>query len=484
MNYRPDHLSLNSADLIAIEREFCERSLRNYTKRAWRVLEPNAQLQWGWALDAVSEHLEAVISGEIPKLLINVPPGCMKSLLSSVMLPSYEWGPMKKPFMRYLGTAHKIDLAIRDNVKCRRLIQSEWYQKLWPVKLTVDQNMKTKFENDKLGFREAMAFTSLTGSRGDRVILDDPLSVDGAESEAELEAVEKTFTESLPTRLNDQRKSATIVIMQRLHERDPSGVIMSRDLPYVKLILPMRYESDRKCHTVIGFTDPREKDGELLFPELFPEETVEALEKTMGGPDSYAVAGQFQQRPAPRGGGMFKEEWFKYLDEEPTKGIRWVRGWDFAASKDKRAAWTAGAKVGVDKDNRVIIADMRRKRGTPAEVEKLLLDTAKMDTRRVKGSIPKDPGQAGIAQKDYLIKKLMGYRYTSSAESGSKVTRAEPLASQAEVGNVYLVRGSWNKAFIEEATTFPNGRYKDQIDAASRAFMELTSSSNYNLDNV
>lgn len=481
---KADFLTLNRSDLIAVEREYCGRSLRNFTKRAWKVLEPETELRWGWALDAVSEHLQAVVDGQIKKLLINVPPGHMKSLLSSVMLPAFEWGPMKKPHMRYLGTSHKLDLAIRDNVKCRRLIQSEWYQRLWSVKLTQDQNMKTKFENDKLGFREAMAFTSLTGSRGDRVILDDPLSVDGAESEAELEAVEKTFTESLPTRLNDQNRSAVIVIMQRLHERDPSGVIMSRDLPYTKLILPMRYEADRKCHTILGFTDPRQEDGELLFPELFPEEAVASLEKTMGGPESYAVAGQFQQRPAPRGGGLFKEIWFKELPEEPKKGVRWVRGWDFAASKNKRAAWTAGAKVGIDKDGRVIIADVRRKRGTPFEVEELVLNTAKADGRRVKGSIPKDPGQAGIAQVDHLIKKLIGFRYTATPESGSKETRAGPLASQAEAGNVYLVKGGWNKDFIEEATKFPTGRYKDQIDAASRAFAELIGGSNYSLDNL
>jgi predicted phage terminase large subunit-like protein len=152
-----------------------------------------------------------------------------------------------------------------------------------------------------------MAFTSMTGSRGSRVILDDPLSADDANSEAQLLAVERTFTEALPTRVNDD-ESAIVVIMQRLHEKDPSGIILERNLGYEHLMLPMRFEADRRCVTSIGFRDPRKKDGELLFPERFSAAQVDALERTMG---SFAVAGQFQQRPIPRGGGMFKTEHLK-----------------------------------------------------------------------------------------------------------------------------------------------------------------------------
>ncbi len=478
-------LQLNNTDYLNIEREYCSRSLANFSKRAWKVLEPMAPLRWGWALDAITDHLDAVVSGEIRRLLINVPPGCMKSLLTGVMMPAYEWGPKNKPGVRYLGTSHKLDLAIRDNVKCRRLVKSPWFQALWPTELVADQDMKTKFENTHTGFREAMAFTSMTGSRGDRVVLDDPLSVDDGESETELASVEKTFTEALPTRLNDQTRSAIVVIMQRLHEQDPSGIILSRDLPYTKLILPMRFEQDRRCFTMLGFKDPRIADGELLFPELFPETAVQELEQVMGGPESYAVAGQMQQRPAPRGGGLFKEDWFKVIKQEDLPQIvRSARGWDFAASKKTRSAYTAGAKIGITKDKRIIILNVLRKRGTPAEVEKLLKETAKSDGKKVHGSIPKDPGQAGIAQSDYLIKALMGYKYEATPESGNKVTRAEPLASQAQAGNVYILEAPWNKDFINEATSFPNGRFKDQIDACSRAFTLLLKKSSYTLDHV
>lgn len=216
-------LNLTTADWLAIERELCKRSLAEFAKRAWHILEPATPLKWGWALDAICAHLEAVTRGEVHRLLMNVPPGTMKSLLTGVIWPSWEWGPAGMPEKRFLATAHKQDLAIRDNTKCRRLIQSDWYQTRWPVPLVHDQNQKTKFENLATGFREAMAFNSMTGARGDRVILDDPLSADDANSEAALLASELSFLEALPTRINNDR-SAIVVIMQRLHERDPRGV--------------------------------------------------------------------------------------------------------------------------------------------------------------------------------------------------------------------------------------------------------------------
>lgn len=471
-------LTLTRADLQAIERELCSRSLADFAKRAWRVLEPATPLKWGWALDAICLHLEAVTDGRINRLLMNVPPGMMKSLLTGVIWPAWEWGPRGMPETRFLGTSHKEALAVRDSMKCRRLIQSEWYQTLWPTRLTSDQNAKTKFENDATGFREAMAFTSMTGSRGDRVILDDPLSADDANSDAALEKADLSFTEALPSRVNNET-SAIVVIMQRLHQRDTSGIILDRKMPYVHLCLPMRFEADRRCVTPI-FTDPRTYDGELLFPERFGEAQVADLEKTLM---AYATAGQLQQRPTPRGGGMIKRQWLPIVKAVPA-GCRWVRAWDLAATATDQAAWTAGVKMGKTPDGRYIIADVRRIQGSANDVEQLLRSTASQDGTEVRGSIPQDPGQAGKAQVQYLIKQLAGFAYTASPESGDKATRAEPLAAQAEAGNVMLLEGEWNQAFIEEAETFPRGKFKDQVDAASRAFAELVSGSNYTLANV
>lgn len=292
---------------IMVEASLLQEDFISFVKAAWHVVEPSTPLKWGWAMDAICMHLEAVTDGRIKRLLMNVPPGCMKSLMTGVFWPAWEWADERRRGYRYMGTSHKQDLAMRDNMKCRRLIQSNWYQERWPIALVNDQNAKMKFENEYTGFREAMAFTSMTGSRGDRVILDDPLSVDSANSIADVLNCELTFTEALPTRVNNN-DSAIVVIMQRLHEGDPSGIILDRDLGYEHLMLPMRFEPERRCKTSIGFVDPRTYDGELLFPERFPESQVVALERVMG---TYAVAGQFQQRPTPRGGGLFKREFLQ-----------------------------------------------------------------------------------------------------------------------------------------------------------------------------
>jgi predicted phage terminase large subunit-like protein len=336
------------------------------------------------------------------------------------------------------------------------------------VALTSDQNAKTKFENARTGFREAMAFTTMTGSRADRVILDDPISADDANSETELENARITFTETLPSRVNNEH-SAIVVIMQRLNERDTSGVILDMGLPYVHLRIPMRYERDKHCTTALGWSDPRRVDGELMFPERFPEAQVEELERTLG---SYATAGQLQQRPSPRGGGMFKREWFEVIPAAPA-GCRWVRGWDLAATDSADAAWTAGVLMGRTPEGEFIVGDVTRIQGASAAVERLLRNTATQDGKQVVGSIPQDPGQAGKAQSTYLIRQLAGYTYKASPETGDKETRAMPLAAQAEVGNVKLVAGAWNKDFLDELSTFPVGKWKDQVDAASRAFAEL-----------
>lgn len=465
----------SDAELDAMERELCRRSLADFARLAWCVLEPATPLKWGWALDAICLHLEAVTDGRINRLLMNVPPGTMKSLLTGVIWPAWEWGPRDMQEMRFVGTAHEEQLAIRDSRRCRDLIKSEWYQRLWPVALVRDLDGKREFGNSRKGFRQARAFTSMTGVRGDRVILDDPISADGANSEAKREEVRTTFTETLPTRVNSER-SAIVVIMQRLHERDPSGVILSMGLPYTHLCIPMRFEADRRCTTSIGWTDPRMQEGELMFPERFGEAQVRELEDVLG---DYGAAGQLQQRPAPRGGGIIKATQIGIIDAIPAGRIDWVRAWDLAATEAKggsRPDYTAGPKLGRMPDGRFVIADMVRLRAGPDERDRAIVNTARADGRGVRISLPQDPGQAGKTQAMYLVRELAGYPVATSPESGDKVTRALPLIAQINVGNVLMLRGAWNDALLAEMATFPVGAHDDQIDGLSRAFGALLTS--------
>lgn len=454
-------LSSQLPDLERVRAERARRSLREFARQAWPLLEPQTPLKWGWAVDAVCEHLEAVTRGEIRRLLINVPPGTMKSLLTSVIWPAWEW--IGQPHLRYLGTAHKQDLAVRDNTKCRRLIQSDWFQRHWPTTLTGDQNAKTKFENASTGFREAMAFASMTGSRGDRVILDDPHSVDDANSRVKLASDVLTFREALPSRVNNER-SAIVIIMQRLAEGDVSDAAL--ELGYDHLMIPMRYEGNSKF--VIG-SDPRTEDGELMFPERFSEDAVQELERSLG---TYGAAGQLQQRPAPREGALFEWQKAEVVDAHPAILRQVIRYWDKAGTKDG-GAYTAGVKMGLGSDGLFYVLDVIRGQWAAPERERVIKTTAGLDGQTTRIWIEQEPGSGGKESAESTIRNLAGYTIKAERPTGDKVTRADPFAVQVEAGNVKILRGPWNKDYFDEMKVFPNGKYKDQIDASSGAFNKL-----------
>lgn len=435
------------------------------------MLEPNQPLVWNWHLDAICAHLEAVTDGRINRLLINVPPGSSKSLIVSVLWQAWEWGPKGLRSLRYLATAFNEIPVKRDTRKCRDLILSQWYRALWPeVELTRTAEMS--FANSSTGAREGIPFGSLTSQRGDRLIIDDPHSVKTAESDAERNGTTRLFREGATNRLNDQQRSAIVVVMQRLHEADLSGVIKKLGMEYVHLLLPMEFEPDRKCRTSIGFEDPRTVDGELLDPARFPREEVEKLKRDMG---SFAYAGQYQQRPTPREGGMFKRAWFdgKIIRAAP-QGTRWVRHWDLAATARSNSARTAGVKIGKAPDGTFIVGHSITEQMEGPDVRKLIKVTATTDGRHVEVSLPQDPGQAGKVQARDMIAMLAGFRAHAEPETGDKVTRAEPFAAQCEAGNVYIIEGDWNAAYLDELCLFPGGSFKDQVDASSGAFSRLT----------
>lgn len=454
-------MKLTTADLIAVERELCKRSLAEFAKRAWHVLEPASDLKWGWALDAICLHLEAVTNGKITRLLMNVPPGSMKSLLTGVIWPAWEWGPRGLPEMRFIGTAHEETLAIRDSRKCRDLIKSEWYQSLWPLPLASDLDGKREFGNIYKGVRQARSFTSMTGVRGDRVILDDPISADAANSESKLEAARIAFTETLPTRINSD-KSAIVVIMQRLNEKDVSGVILSMGLPYVHLRIPMRYEADYKCKTVIGWEDPRTAEGELMFPERFGEEQTKELEKTLG---NYGTAGQLQQRPAPRGGGMIKESWFKYYTVTPKLDWRIIHV-DTAQKTGQENDYSVFQDWGRSVTGEAVLLDQIRGKW---EAPELLVQARAFWLKRLHAN-PAQLRSMKVEDKSSgtgLVQTLRreGIPILPVQRNNDKISRGYDSAPFIESGNVLLpIDAPWLSAFLAEAVAFPSGANDDQLD--------------------
>lgn len=456
-----------NADAIRLR---CQ-SFAGFVKEAWPILEPANPLIWNWHLDAMCDHLEAITFGRMePRLIINVPPGSSKSMLVSVLWQAWEWGPCGLSSNRFLSTSFEMGNVTRDTRKCRDLILSPWYQELWPMPLP--RAGETSFANEHTGTREGVPFVSLTAKRGDRLTIDDPHSLDGAESEAERDKATRRFIEGGQNRLNDQTKSAIVIVMQRLHMRDLTGVILARNLGYVHLLIPMEFEPARAVMTPIGWKDPRTHEDELMDPVRMPRKAVDRLKDG----NEYAWAGQYQQRPAPREGGMFKVDKIEQVTHAPAGGVI-VRGWDLAGSTRKTSAWTAGVRLR-RVEGFIYIENVRRVRATPNEVEQMVKLAAVDDGAAVLQDLPQDPGQAGLAQKMRYAELLMGHTFRITPESGDKQDRALPFASQVEAGKVRIVAGDWNSAYLDELRNFPAGTFKDQVDATSRAFAGILRAGN------
>lgn len=455
----------------------CE-SLVGFIREAWHLVVPDQPYVHNWHIDLICAHLEAITSGRMKalglenRLLCNVPPGTMKSLLVCVFWPMWEWGPVGRPGLQYIATSYRADYCTRDSNRCRNIVESDWFQARWPLKLV--KSGDHYIENEHRGFRSAVPFGSLTGGRADRLLIDDPHSVDGAESEADRIRATMRFRESATSRLNDPITSAIVVIMQRLHQVDISGIILSLKMPYVHIMLPMRFDPARRCVTPFG-RDERDSPGEPLFAERFPLSVLKRDEHAMG---SHATASQHDQTPTPRGGALFKRAAFKIVPAAPA-GCRWVAGWDLAASEEKRSAFTCRVLLGHQpRDRQYYLRHVVRDR--VSNPDQMIRNTATQDQLLVGDheiSIPQDPGAAGKIQARTIVGGLAGFQAFYSPESGDKYTRAQPVAAQVEAGNVFLVEGPWNIPFLDEAEVFPMGAYKDQIDAFSRAFARFVSTS-------
>lgn len=484
-------LQLNNEDWFAIERDLCQRKLIYFIERAWAVLEPSQPYISGWHLSAICDHLQAISEGHITRLLINVPPGTMKSLSSAVFWPAWEWGPLAMPNIRFIGASYESTLATRDCMKMRRLVTSEWYQALWPTVLTSDQNEKTFFETDKTGWRQSCAVASMTGRRGDRVLLDDPHSVEDAHSPAKLENGIRVFRETLPTRLNNPDKSAIVVLMQRLNQKDVSGEIISQGLGYDHLCLPMEWEGPRK-KTSIGFVDPRKEVGDLLFPERFSAAVVERDKKIMG---EYAVAGQFQQRPAPAGGGIIKIDKFRLWPN--TKEIPdlffVVMSLDTAFTERTTGDPTACTVWGVfehEKKRHVLLLDAWSDHlAYPALVERVIADWGAryggvknnpMKPSRKPDAILCEAKGSGISLIQSLrMSNIPVIPYNPGR--ADKISRGHLLSLALESDNWWVLESTrelgkprnWVKPFFTDLEQFPNGEHDDFTDTASQVAIYL-----------
>ena len=452
------------------DQELAERDLYDFVRLLWSTIESDTYTD-GWHIRLICQKLQAVTEGRCRRLLILIPPRHAKSLLTSVFWPAWTW--IHQPQFRFMTSSYAHGLAVEHSRKCRDLIRSEQYQSLWGDRfaLAADQDTKTMFATDKHGYRRATSVTgALTGFGADAFIIDDAHNVVEAESEPIRQSTITWFREALPSRINSKMGSL-VVIQQRVHENDLAGWILANQRDRWDVVcLPARYEPD---HPQVSPDDIRTKPGELLWPDRFPEDELEDKESTLG---PYAFAGQYQQRPAPKEGGLFPPGCWEYMDTRPTYPRIIVRGWDLGATEDGKP--TVGVQMSWAPGKPFVVEHVLRLFASPHRAEQAIETTTKNDGRQTVVDLPQDPGQAGKAQVQYLKRKLVGFRVLSSREVGNKTSpeednRAWAYATQAEAHNVCLVRAEWNQSFIDEHQMYPMGTYNDQVDGANRAFMRL-----------
>lgn len=457
--------------------ELATDSLHEFVRQAWAEIEPSQEFVDNWHIAEICRHLEAVTDARIPSLLVNVPPGGMKSILVCVMWPSWVWA--KKPAARFMFASYTQELSTRDSVKMRYLIESPWYQERWGhvFRLMGDQNQKIKYETSKRGWRLATSVGGRgTGEHPDYLVVDDAHSAVEAESDKERQAAIEWWDGTISTR-GVSRGVRRVVIGQRLHVNDLPGHLLKRG-GFDHLCLPMEYEAGQAKETSLGRTDPRETEGELLWPELFTRERVDQIKKDLGAP--HKIAGQLQQRPYAREGGMFKREWFQIVRALP-EASRWLglRYWDKAGTQDG-GAHTAGVLM-CCAEGLIFVAGVIRGQWSARNREKVIGQTADTDRRAFSSLqiwMEQEPGSGGKESAEESIIRLAGYVVRAERPVGNKVLRADEFACQCEAGNVRLVEGPWNEDYLNEFTAFPNGG-ADQVDASSGAFRKLVEAIRY-----
>lgn len=480
--------------------------LAEFMRQGWHVLEPGTELVWNWHLDLICEALEEITLGTSTRLLINISPGMMKSMSVAVSWPAWVW--LHDPAWRVIFASYQHDLSLRDSKRCRDLIESEWYQDLIPVdkdgkkawSLDPDQNAAGKFANTMKGFRQATSVGGGgTGHRASCIVFDDPMNVEEYPSAERLDGVISWWNQRMSSRLNDRKTGAFVGIMQRVHDNDLAGHIIAKDkqnkdnpnwVPYRKLIIPMEFDPDDACPG-----DPRTERGELMFPAKFDAIAVEEQKINLG---DYGFSAQYQQRPVPAGGGMFKpwnlRFWYNPTQSPPPPWVMPNRhgvltACEHAPRPDRREftvcaqSWDCTFKELKDSD--FVAGQVWGKKGSAC----YLLDQihGRFSVTDTIDAIRRMTAQYPYAMAKYVEDKANGPAVIQvlSAEifgmiavnpKGGKEARAWACSPMVDAGNIWLPHPTqypWVEGLIKEMSSFPKGSYDDQVDAMTQCLLEL-----------
>ena len=482
------------ADLIKVEqlRRAAESSLYEFVKQSWNSVEPGTPFMPSWHIETICEHLEAVSSGQIKRLLINIPPRHSKSTIVSVMWPMWEW--IKTPSQKFLAASYSGTLSIRDNLKARRLIQSPWYQERWgsTFALAGDQNAKQRFENNKTGYRIATSVGgAATGEGGSRLILDDPHGAQEAQSDAMRETALEWFDQVWATRLNNPKTDAMVVVMQRLHAKDISGHILANFSGWEHICIPAEWDGvPRK--TSLGSYDPRQVLDELICPGRFGAKEIAQLKVSLG---AYGTAGQLQQRPAPAGGGILKTDNFKiWPNGRPIPDLFFiVQSYDTAFTEKTTGDPTGCCVWGIfeyENKRQVMLLDCWNEHlSYPAlktrvmddwqaryggEKNNLMKPSRKPDVILVEA---KGSGQSLL--QDLRLSNIPAVPYNPGR--ADKTARAHMATPLLETGIFWVLESAkhpnqprtWAKPFLEQLEQFPAGEHDEMVDCFTQAVIYL-----------
>lgn len=488
--------------LRALDKADAEESLYAFLQYAWRYVDP-APFVAGMPLEAVCEHLEAVVDGQIKRLIINIPPRCSKSTITSVCFPAWTWTqplitPTSGPGVPFLCGSYAEKLALRDSVKCRRLIESPWYKGHWGknFELTTDQNTKSRFDNDKGGTRLITSVdAAVTGEGGNIIIIDDPNNAKDVLSPSAIETTLEWWDGSMPSRLNDAKTGAFIIIQQRLGEEDLTGHILEKsEGEWCELVLPMRYEPERIYHNTIGWKDPRTKPGELLWPERFGDAEVKNLERELG---PWRAAGQLQQRPEPKGGGIIKRDWWKLWDAPTYPKMDYIlacldTAYTTKTENDPSAmtVWGVFSSDAIAQSAKIEVGgNVVRTYSTPAPRVMLMFAwTARLELSDLVNKVNETckmmqveklviENKAAGHSTDQELRRLFGYEnfmiQLLDPGGSDKLARLYSVQHLFAEGMIYAPDKQWAETVISQVGTFPRGKHDDLVDTTSMALKHM-----------
>lgn len=458
---------LKLPDLDLIKGERTKRSLKEFIKGYWSVLETTPFVD-GWVIDAYVDHLTHI--RDIKNLLVNVPPGTSKSLVFAVFFFCWQW--LHEPSARFLYSSYSLGLSERDSLKCRRLVSHPSYQTPYKdlYRITDEQDTKKLFENDKTGYRHAISIGSTTtGLKANFAIMDDPLNATDADSEIKKRDCNKWFSDSFYNRLNDFNKDCRIVIGQRLARDDLSGFILENySETFTHLVIPYEYKPTSYV-SVSGWTDPRTEEGEPLWPDRFPESFINDERRKQA-----KFSAQYNQEPICSKDALFHPDTFRYYDPLPdgyrldtrrlpsSETYRMMTA-DLAVSTSSKADWTAIVVADVTRTGELILVHVLRERMPGTKLVPTLKEIYNVFR------------PAYVLVEDVAMQKIIldqaraeGLPVRGIRPQGDKEARSLPLQVRFQAGQVWFPKDKgWVKLLEKELVEFPQGPWDDMVDALS-----------------